>query len=51
MNDELERVRKEAVVTYLKVIFRHSLGGTEKTNKNLGQGNQCSGRCSNREPP
>jgi hypothetical protein len=41
------------IVTHLKIIFRHSLGGTEENHKhkNLGQGSQCSGRYSNRELP
>jgi hypothetical protein len=33
VNDELERILKEAVTARLKVLFRHSLGGTEKNHK------------------
>jgi hypothetical protein len=35
MNGQLERVCKEAVVAYLKVLFRHLPGELNKTMKNL----------------
>jgi hypothetical protein len=33
-NDELERIWKEVVVTYFKVIFRHLPGETEGNHEN-----------------
>jgi hypothetical protein len=35
VNDELERMCKEAVVAYFNVLSRHSPGRTEKTTKDL----------------
>jgi hypothetical protein len=36
-DDELERMWKEAVVAYFKVLSRHSPGGTEENTKTLSQ--------------
>jgi hypothetical protein len=33
MNNELERIWKEAVMSYLKVLSDHLPGGTEETHK------------------
>jgi hypothetical protein len=37
VNDELERLWKEAVMAHCKVLSLHSFGGTEKNHKNLSQ--------------
>jgi hypothetical protein len=34
MNDEFERICEEEVVTYFKVLSRHSPGGTDENNVN-----------------
>jgi hypothetical protein len=35
MNDELERIWKEAVVAYVKALFLNSPGGTEENHKKI----------------
>jgi hypothetical protein len=51
MNDELERMWKEAVVAKFKVLlFRHFPGGTEK-NQNVSQHSLSPGRNLNPGPP
>jgi hypothetical protein len=35
VNDELERMWKEAVVAYFKVLLQHSIGGTEENHDKL----------------
>jgi hypothetical protein len=37
VNNKLERMRKEAVVTYLKVLCRRLPGGTEVNHENVSQ--------------
>jgi hypothetical protein len=37
VNDELEKIWKEAVMTYFKVESRHSPGGTKDNAENLSQ--------------
>jgi hypothetical protein len=51
VNDESERVWKEAVVGQFEVLFRHLPGGTEENHKNLSQNSWPPGRDSNPEPP
>jgi hypothetical protein len=46
-NDELERISKEVVVTYFKVIFWYLPGGTEGNHENLDHHNMYSCRDSN----
>jgi hypothetical protein len=50
MNDGLERMWKEAVVAYLKVLVRLFSGGTEQTTKNLSLDSWSSGRDLNPGP-
>jgi hypothetical protein len=38
MNDEFERMWKEAVTDYFKVLSRHSSGGTEENQENSRSG-------------
>jgi hypothetical protein len=47
MNDELERICKEAVVSIFEVLSRNFPGWTEENHKNLIQGS----RDLNPEPP
>jgi hypothetical protein len=35
VNDEMERMFKEAVVAKVKVLSQHFLGGTEENHENL----------------
>jgi hypothetical protein len=44
MNDELERIWKEAVVTPLNVLSRHCLEGLMKTTKIVRRGSRSPGR-------
>jgi hypothetical protein len=48
MIDELERMRKEAVVFYFKALFRHSPRGTEEDQERT-QDSPCPGRDLNQE--
>jgi hypothetical protein len=38
MDNELERLRKEAVMAYFKVLSRHLHAGTEQTDKRASVG-------------
>jgi hypothetical protein len=49
--NELEGIRKEAIVPYSRSYTGVSLEGLRKTTKNLNQGGRCSGRDLNRPPP
>jgi hypothetical protein len=40
MIDEYERMRKEVIVVYFKVLSRHSSGDSEKRTRNLSQNNR-----------
>jgi hypothetical protein len=51
MNNELERILKEAVVAYSKVLSRHSPGETEKMTRNLSQDFRYLDRDLNSKPP
>jgi hypothetical protein len=51
MNNNLERVRKKAVVNQLKIPSLHLSGGTEENTKTLNYGNRSSGRNLNPGPP
>jgi hypothetical protein len=35
VNNELDKMWKEAVMIYFKVLSQHLLGGTEENNENL----------------
>jgi hypothetical protein len=43
VNDELERISKEAVVAYFKPILRRLSGGTEENHVNQSQGGRSTG--------
>jgi hypothetical protein len=47
MNGELVIMRKEAIVAYFKVLFRHFPEETEKNMKHLGPNSRFPGRDSN----
>jgi hypothetical protein len=51
MNDELERILKEAVVGYFSVLLRHSLEEPRKTMKGHFQDSRHPGRNSSWELP
>jgi hypothetical protein len=51
MNNALEKIWKEAVVTLFQVLSRHLPGGTEKFHENLIQDNNCLARDLNPGPP
>jgi hypothetical protein len=40
MDDELERIWKEVIVAYFRVLLRHSPGGTEENNTTFQSGQQ-----------
>lgn len=48
LNDRLERMQKDPVVAYFKVLFRHSPGGK---NKDISYNGRCPGLYSNSAPP
>jgi hypothetical protein len=51
VNDELERMWKEAPVAKFKMLSQHLLGGTEENHENLNQDSQSPGRDLNPGPP
>jgi hypothetical protein len=51
MNNELERIWKEAVMTWFKVISQHLPGGTEEATNNLSRGRWFPVRDLNPRPP
>jgi hypothetical protein len=50
MNDELERMWKEAVVAYSKLPSWHFLGETGENEENHNQDSRCPARDSNQAP-
>jgi hypothetical protein len=50
-DNELERMWKEAVVAFLKVLSRHLPGGTEENDENLSQNCRSPGRDLSPGPP
>jgi hypothetical protein len=51
MNNELERMWKEGVIAYSKVLSQHFLEWPRMNTRNLIWSNWCPGRNSNRAPP
>jgi hypothetical protein len=51
VNDELERISKEAAMAYLRYNSSIHLEGLTKTIKNLSQDSQSQGQDLNPEPP
>jgi hypothetical protein len=51
VNNELEKMWKEAVVAQFKILFRNFLEGPRKTMKYFGQNSRPPGRDMNQRPP
>jgi hypothetical protein len=51
MNNEVERILKEGVVVWFKVLFQNLPGGLKKTTKSHSQDSRLLGRDLNPVPP
>jgi hypothetical protein len=51
VNDELERIWKEAVAAYFKTLLRQLSGGTEENHVNQSQESRSTGQDLNPGPP
>jgi hypothetical protein len=47
MIEKLERIKYEAIMDWLKILYCNILGGTEENSENVFQDNRCAGRGSN----